>query len=71
MNMQQQTLMRYDPKNGISRPYPSHAEQYRKYHGKVAWLVNPWTGGERTAEDIGWDTFGLLIIPPAEEVSAL
>lgn len=57
----QQKLMKYDPANGIEKPYPSHAEQYRIYHGKVAWLYNPWTGQSRDARDIGSDCFGYLI----------
>lgn len=60
----QGSLMEYDPRNGEEKPYPSHAEQFRKYHGKSAWLVNPWTGEARHAEDVGSDTFGQLIVPP-------
>lgn len=67
---QQQVLMRFDPAYGTQVPYPSHAQQWRDYHGKVAWLFNPWTGARRDAQDIGSDTFGLLIIPPGEPVVA-
>ncbi|MCG7932859.1 MAG: hypothetical protein N0E44_22850 [Candidatus Thiodiazotropha lotti] len=49
-------------------PYPSHADQYRKYHGKIAWLYNPWTGDMRTPEDIGSDVNGLAILPPGENI---
>ena len=57
----QETLMRYDPVNGSEKPYPSHAKQYREYHGLTAWLYNPWTGKERDARDIGSDVDGVLI----------
>lgn len=67
---QQHTLMRFDPATGKERPYPSHAEQYRKYHGQLAWLINPWSGIKRDAGDIGTDVFGHLIIPPGEPIYA-
>ena len=57
-------LMRYCPATGSDKPYPSEAEQWRKYHGATAWLFNPWTGSRRTAEDIGSDVFGLICMPP-------
>ncbi len=60
----QDSLMKFDPKDGRPEPYPSHAEQYRIYHGSVAWLINPWTGRKRKAEDIGTDCFGYAIVPP-------
>ena len=58
----QNDLMKYDPADGNERPYPSHAEQWRRYHGKVAWIFNPWTGARRNAMDIGSDTFGNAIV---------
>ncbi len=61
LNKFQQSLMKYDPATGEEKPYPSHAEQYRAYHGQRAWLINPWSGNERDAYDIGSDVFGLLI----------
>lgn len=67
---QQQTLMKFDPATCEEKPYPSNAEQYREYHGKVAWLFNPWTGDARDAYDIGSDTFGQLIQPPGEATNA-
>lgn len=67
---QQQTLMLFDPANGSEKPYPSHADQWRSYHGNTAWLFNPWNGKRRRAEDIGSDTFGLLIVPNGEPVFA-
>jgi hypothetical protein len=68
---QQQELMKYDPATRDEKPYPSHAEQWRDWHGhKTAWLYNPWTGEQRKAEDVGSDTIGLLIIPPNEPVYA-
>lgn len=62
----QDKLMEYDPARGLPQPYPSHAAQYRKYHGESAWLYNPWTGAKRLPEDIGSDCFGLGIEPPKD-----
>lgn len=59
--MKQSTLMKFDPATGAEKPYPSEAEQWRKYHGATAWLFNPWTGVRRLAEDVGSDPKGLLI----------
>lgn len=56
-------LMKYDPTNGEQCPYPSNPSDYREYHGKVAWLYNPYSGGTRTAGDVGSDVFGHLIKP--------
>jgi hypothetical protein len=68
---QQQELMKYDPATKDEKPYPSHAAQWRDWHGhKTAWLYNPWTGEQRKAEDVGSDTTGLLIIPPNAPVYA-
>jgi len=61
--------MKYDPATGEQKPYPSHAEQWRHWHGhSTAWLFNPWTGARRLAGDVGTDVVGLLIIPPNEQV---
>ncbi|MEW8051284.1 MAG: hypothetical protein AB2754_15940 [Candidatus Thiodiazotropha endolucinida] len=70
MSKQQQTLMKYDPATGEEKPYPSHAAQWRDYHGGDAWLYNPWTGRQRNASDVGSDVYGLLILPPRESVYA-
>lgn len=59
--MKQEEVMKVDPAYGTPNPYPSHARQYRKYHGKIAWLINPWTGEKRDPRDIGSDVTGLLI----------
>ena len=59
--MNQESLMRFDPAFRTEKPYPSHAAQYRSYHGDIAWLYNPWTGTPRHPSDIGSDPFGLLI----------
>ena len=65
--MQQQALMTFDPATGDTKPYPSHAEQWREWHGYgTAWLFNPWTGGRRSAGDVGTDVLGRLIQPPTE-----
>lgn len=60
--MEQNHLMLFDPAYGTPKPYPSHANQYRKYHGNVAWCYNPWTGDQRNPLDIGSDVFGALIV---------
>jgi len=68
---QQQTLMKFDPATGEPKPYPSHAEQWRNWHGRAtAFLFNPWEGTRRDAGDVGSDPFGLLIIPRGESVNS-
>lgn len=57
----QQALMKFAPDDCGARPYPSHAQQFRDYHGPTAWLFNPWTGKMRDPRDIGTDPHGLLI----------
>lgn len=57
----QESLMKFDPADGTAKPYPSHAAQWRDYHGQLAWLYNPWTGTTRHAADVGSDPFGKLI----------
>jgi len=64
------SLLKFDPATGTETPYPSHPEQYRKFHGQVAWVFNPFTGERRDARDIGSDTFGLLIDAPAANDAA-
>ncbi len=59
----QNILMKFDPATGEERPYPSHAEQWREWHGGTAWLFDPWTGRRRDARDVGSDVHGLLIVP--------
>ena len=62
--MQSET-MKFDPATGEPRPYPSHAEQWRRWHGLgCAWLFDPWTGNRRNAFDVGSDINGRLIAPP-------
>lgn len=61
--MVQEQLMKYSPDTGEERPYPSNAKQWREYHGRVAWLYNPWTGEKRDLRDIGSDVLGELIVP--------
>ena len=56
-------LMRYDPATGERKPYPSEETQYRRFHGKTAWLFSPWTGKRRDARDVGSDCFGFCIVP--------
>jgi len=52
-----------DPATGAGRPYPSHAAQWRIYHGQTAWLFIPWSGDRRDARDVGSDCFGYAIAP--------
>ena len=66
----QNGLMRFDPADGRPQPYPSHATQYRCYHGSKAWLFNPWTGDRRDARDVGSDVFGELIHTPGSLLGA-
>jgi hypothetical protein len=66
MKTAQQSLMNFDPVDGGPRPYPSHAGQWRTCYPSHAWLFNPWSGERRSAEDVGTDTFGVLILPPGE-----
>jgi len=61
--MSQDKRMLCDPATGRQKPYPSHAEQWREYHGhSVAWLFNPWTGERRDARDVGMDVLGRGIV---------
>lgn len=60
-------LLKFDPKDGLADVYPSEAHQYREYHGMVAWLFDPFTGGRRDARDVGSDPFGLLMVAPAAQ----
>lgn len=57
----QRERMVYDPATGAETPYPSNAADWRKFHGPVAWLYNPWTGEQRGPRDIGTDVHGLLV----------
>ena len=60
----QSKTMKFDPATGEPRPYPSHAEQWRRWHGHgCAWLFNPWSGERRDARDVGSDINGRLIAP--------
>ena len=65
---QQDSFLNFDPSTGKTDPFPFRAHTYRDYHGRVAWLFNPWTGISWDPRDIGSDTFGYLIIPPGEKV---
>lgn len=68
---QQPTVMRYDPATGVPNPMPKNAAKWREWHGySTAWLFNPWTGQRRTAEDVGSDTQGQLIVPSGEPLFA-
>ena len=56
-------IMGFDPTTGAKNPFPSHAAQYRAYHGGAAWLFNPWSGDKRHVLDIGSDPFFLACFP--------
>jgi len=62
-----QKLMKYDPVTGCKYPYPSEPSQYRKFHGLVAWMFNPYTGNKRNPLDIGSDVQGLAILKKAQK----
>jgi hypothetical protein len=70
MSQSQESLMLFDPATGEQKPYPSHAEQWRIFHGPAAWLFNPWFGNRRDARDVGTDCFGYLIAPTSEPLRA-
>lgn len=65
-HMTQDSLMTNCPATGSVNPYPSHAGQWRKFHGATAWLFNPWTGRRRNASDVGSDPFGMAISVESE-----
>lgn len=65
--MAQDKVMVYDPATGANRPYPSHAQQWRQWHGGAAWLFNPWTGLKRDARDVGSDVYGHAIADGSEK----
>lgn len=67
----QDDLMKFDPTKRTPHPYPSHAAQYRNWHGLMAWLYNPWTGEKRHPADIGSDVQGFLISPSTSALAAL
>ena len=58
----QEKIMKFDPRDKSEQPYPSHAKQFREYHGIDAWIYNPWTGEERDTRDIGTDVLGAAIV---------
>jgi len=66
----QNKLMKFDPRTGESNPFPSHAGQFREWHGRDAWLLNPWTGKKRHYSDIGSDPTGTLIYIEGEPLLA-
>ena len=60
--MVQDSIMQFDPVTREEKPFPSHAMQYRQYHGNFTWNYNPWTGSLRFQTDIVNDPCGLNII---------
>ena len=61
-------LMKFDPATGKEKPYPSHAQQWRDYHGKTAFLYNPFVGTLRDARDVGTDPFGYAVVDDSVEL---
>lgn len=61
---QQTDEMFYSPDTGEFGAQPRIAQEWRDWHGSVAWLYNPWTGSSRDPRDIGSDVYGHLIQPP-------
>ncbi len=61
-------LMLYDPATNFATPYPSEANQYREYHPNKAWLYNPYTGIQRTSEELADDIFGVKLESNKTEV---
>ncbi len=70
MMLNQDRTMKFDPATGDAKPYPSHAGQWRNYHGAMAWLFDPWSGRRRNAHDVGMDCYGLLVIPSGDALTA-
>lgn len=60
-NTNQTKPMKYNPINGTEELSHTDALEFRKYHGRIAWLFNPWTGVKRDPRDIGTDVLGYLI----------
>ena len=70
--MMSDMLMKFDPATGEEKPYPSHAEQWREWHGKsTAFLFNPWWGNRRHAGAVGDDPFGYGIVAEHNAVKTL
>ena len=62
LDLEQEKVMEYDPATGEKGCEPNLPDKYRKFHGKLAWLYNPWTGDKRDPRDIGSDVQGFLIV---------
>ena len=60
-SIQEQTMI-VDPRDRSLKPYPSHAAQFREYHGEDAWLYNPWANKKRDTRDIATDVLGVAIV---------
>ena len=67
----QDEVMKFDPRDRSENPYPSHAKQFRKYHGPDAWIYNPWTGDMRHYSDIGTDVTGISIARTTDNLEAV
>jgi hypothetical protein len=68
--LQQYTPMLYSPMDGVPLVGdPVFANNYRAVGG-ITWVYNPWTKVKRAPQDIESDPFGILILPPGEELIA-
>lgn len=56
-------LMQFDPFDGAQNPWPADPECYRRVFATLQWLFNPYTGEERSPEDVRRDPKGFLIVP--------
>lgn len=75
----QRTPLAFNPMNGEDLPKDTlfFAERVRqdrpalKLGGpQYEWRFDPWTGGARDARDIKSDPYGLLIVPPGENIAS-
>ncbi|MGI4846818.1 MAG: dATP/dGTP diphosphohydrolase domain-containing protein [Janthinobacterium lividum] len=68
----QKTPLRYGPTEGPLRWFKSivTAKEFRLTYPAAPWTRNPWSGEDRQLSDIDTDPYGLLIVPPGEDVAA-
>jgi len=66
----QRTEMLYCPMMGVRGPLPNTAKAWREQHRHTLWVFNPWTGHQRTLDDVQEDPDGKLLLPPGEKLTA-
>jgi hypothetical protein len=66
----QRTEMLYCPMMGVRGPVPVTAKAWREQHRHTLWVFNPWTGHQRTLDDVQQDPDGKLLIPLGEKQTA-